>query len=151
MYSPGVWLLGLFLPAVFIDSSGNAHMNLSLSEEALRCADLCFSRLHGYLLSSSQVLFDFISIKCNGANSLLLSWAVRIALNLHTGNLDQIFLFRINSVLNLISLIRSSMLSIHIFFILWTTLFKYCLRNYKKAKYNILNVYLTIVTLKGLK
>lgn len=59
------------------------------SEEALRCAHLCFSRLCGYLLpSNSQVLFETFflpNVDGNRANTLLLSQAVRIALDLCIG------------------------------------------------------------------
>lgn len=127
------------------------------SEELLRCAHLSFSRLCGYLLlSSSQVLLEtlFLSnVDGNRANTLLLSWAVRIALNLCIWNLNQVFLFRINSVLKspLLEATCFKYISSLFYFMGYTLQNKYSLRNYRKAKSNTLYLYLTVFTLKGPK
>lgn len=128
-----VWSMCVILWFVFANSvhwwlCKYPHKPQPGSEEAPRCAHLCSLRLCGsLLLSSSQVLFEtlFLSnVDGKRANTLLLSWAVRIALNLCIGKLNQVFLFKINSVLTSPWLEATCFKYIFSFFILWTTPFK---------------------------
>lgn len=117
------------------------HKPRSGSEEALRCAHLCFSRLPGYLpLSISQVPFENLylsNVDGNRVNTLLLSWAVRIALNLCIWYINQVFLLGINSVLMSPLLEATCFKYIFSTSILWTTLFRTNIPWEKKQKVKV--------------